>query len=60
MVFQMDIEEIQQMFSEMGLGESEVRDKIVRDLSINMLSGNDEATFEIITRSNTLKPEYHA
>lgn len=56
----MDIEEIQQMFSEMGLGESEVRDKIVRDLSINMLSGNDEATFEIITRSNTLKPEYHA
>ena len=56
----MDIEDIQQMFSEMGLGASEVRDKIVRDLSIDMLSGSDEATYEIVTRSNTLKPEYHA
>ena len=59
-ISQMDTEEIQQMFIEMGLGSSEARDKIVRDLSINMITDNDETTYEVKTRSNTLKLEYHA
>lgn len=56
----MDTKEIQQMFSDMGLGSSEQRDKLVRDLSINMLDSKDEAPVEIKTYGNTLKPEYHA
>ena len=55
----MDSKEIQQMFSEMGLGTPEQRDKIVRELSIKMDS-HQESSIEIKIRNNTLKPEHYA
>lgn len=56
----MDTKEIQQMFSEMGLGSSEQRDKLVRDFSIYLVDSKDEAPVEIKIYGNTLNPEYHA
>ena len=56
----MDTKEIQQMFSDMGLGSSEKRDKLVRDLSIKRTDSKDETPVEIKIYGNTLKPEYHA
>lgn len=56
----MDIEEIQKMFSEMGLGSTEQRDKLVKDLSINMVDSSYDENYEIITGNNTLKVERYA
>lgn len=50
----MDFDRIQEMFSEMGLGTSEQRDKMVKELSINMVDGNFDQNVEIKTSSNTL------
>ncbi len=55
----MKIEKIQIMFSEMGLGTPEQRDKLVRDFSIKMESPQ-ESNIEIKTRNNTLIPEHYA
>lgn len=56
----METKEIQQMFSEMGLGSFEQRDKLVKDLSINLDESNNESTFEIKICTNTLKSEHYA
>ena len=48
------------MFSEMGLGSFEQRDKLVKDLSINLDESNNESTFEIKICTNTLKSEHYA
>ena len=50
----MDIKEIQKMFSEMGLGSTEQRDKLVKELSINMVDNTIDKNVEIKTCSNTL------
>lgn len=50
----MDIEDIQKMFSEMELGSSEERDKMVKELSINMVDSNFDKSVEIKTCNNTL------
>ena len=50
----MDIDRIQEMFTEMGLGSSEQRDKLVKELSINMLDGTLDHDVEIRTCRNTL------
>ena len=55
----MDSKEIQQMFSDMGLGSPEQRDKLVKEFSINMDSSHD-SVIEVKTRSNTLIPEHYA
>ena len=51
----MDIEEIQKMFSEMGLGSMEQRDKLVKDLSINMVDNTISKNNNIKNCTNTLK-----
>lgn len=56
----MDKDEIQKMFSEMGLGSTEQRDKLVKDLSINMVDSSYDENYEIITGNNTLKAERYA
>lgn len=56
----MDIEEIQKMFSEMGLGSTEQRDKLIKELSINMIDSSYDSNYEIITGNNTLKTESYA
>lgn len=56
----MDIDEIQEMFSEMGLGSSEQRVKMVKDLSINMVDSSRDNHVEIKTISNTLNNEHYA
>lgn len=56
----MDIEKIQEMFSEMGLGTSEERDKLIKELSINMIDSSYDNKFEIKTCNNTLKAEQYA
>lgn len=56
----MDIDKIQEMFSEMGLGSSEQRDKMVKDLSINMVDSNRDNHVEVKTISNTLNNERYA
>ena len=56
----METKEILQMFSEMGLGSVEQRDKLVKDLSINLDESNNESTFEIKICTNTLKSEHYA
>ena len=48
------------MFSEMGLGSFEQREKLVKDLSINLDDSNNESAFEIKTCTNTLKSEHNA
>jgi hypothetical protein len=53
-------EEIQKMFSEMGLGSSEQRDKIVKELSINMVDSSFDQNVKIKTSSNTLNNERYA
>lgn len=56
----MDIKEIQDIFSEMGLGTSEERDKLVKELSINKVD-NSHIDSEVITTSkNTLNTEQYA
>lgn len=56
----MDIEEIQKMFSEMGLGSSEQRDKMVKELSINMVDSSFDENVNIKTSNNTLIGEHYA
>lgn len=56
----MDKEEIQEMFSEMGLGSTEQRDKLVKELSINMVDSSYDTNYEIKTCSNTLNVERYA
>ncbi len=56
----MDNHEIQQMFSEMGLGTPQQRDKLIKELSINMVDVHREESIKIITSSNTLKLDRHA
>ncbi len=56
----MDVEEIQKMFSEMGLGSTEQRDKLIKDLSINMVDSSYDTNYEIKTYNNTLIPEHYA
>ena len=56
----MNREEIQEMFSEMGLGSAEQRDKLVKSLAINMVDSSYDADHEIITGNNTLKDERYA
>lgn len=50
----MDIDTIQKMFSEMGLGSSEERNKLVKELSINMIDNNYDNNVKIKTSTNTL------
>ena len=56
----MSSDEIQEMFSEMGLGTPEQRDKMVKELSINMVDSNFDQNVEIKTSSNTLNSEHYA
>lgn len=42
------------MFSEMGLGTFEQRDKLVKKLSINMVDSTFEKDIEVKTSNNTL------
>lgn len=56
----MDIDKIQEMFSEIGLGTSELRDKMVKELSINLVDSNIDQKVEIKTISNTLNSEHYA
>lgn len=56
----MDIKEIQEMFSEIGLGSTEQRDKLVKELSINMVDGSYDTNYEIKTGCNTLTFEHYA
>lgn len=53
----MSSEEIQKMFSEIGLGTSEEREKFIKELSINVVHGSCENGFEIKTYNNTLISE---
>ena len=56
----MDIDKIQEMFSEIGLGSSEQRDKMVKELSINIVDSYFDQYVEIKTISNTLNNEHYA
>lgn len=56
----MDINEIQQMFSEMGLGSSEERENLIKDLSINSIGNINDSIVEVKTCTNTLKSEHYA
>lgn len=56
----MNIEEINKMFSDMGLGSSEQRDKMVKELSINMVDSSFDLDLEITTSSNTLNSDQYA
>lgn len=55
----MDID-IQEMFFEMGLGSLEQRDKMVKELSINIVDSSFDQKVEIKTSSNTLNKENYA
>ena len=55
----LDLEEIQRLFTVMGLGTSEQRDCFVEQLSINMIGDSTQKT-EIITLNNTLNTEHYA
>lgn len=55
----MELEDIKQMFSEVGLGTSEQREKIVKDLFINMVDTSN-TEYEIITSNNSLNPNNYA
>lgn len=48
------------MFSEMGLGSTEERDKMVKGLSINKFDGSFGQNVKIKTSSNTLNNERYA
>lgn len=50
----MDIKEIHKMFSEMGLGTSEERNKLVKDLSINMVDNSQDMSINSKISNNTL------
>ena len=56
----MDIDTIQKMFSEMGLGSSEERNKLVKELSINMIDNNYDNNVKIKTSTNTLISQHYA
>lgn len=56
----MDRDEIQKMFSEMGLGSSELRDKLVKDLSIDVVGTFFNESIEVETSNNTLKAVKYA
>lgn len=56
----MELDEIQKMFSEIGLGSKEKRNKLVHDLSINMTDCSYDSNYEIKTSNNTLKTEQYA
>ena len=49
----MDIEEIQNMFSEMGLGTPEQREQYNRELSVKM-DDSHSAGYETVVSSNTI------
>lgn len=51
---------IQEMFSEMGLGTSEQRDKMVKELLINVVDSTFDQNIEIKTNSNTLNSDHYA
>ena len=56
----MDIDKIHEMFSEMGLGTSEQRDKMVKELSISMVDSTFDQTVEIKICSNTINSGHYA
>ena len=56
----MDIKKIQEMFAEMGLGSTEQRDKMVKDLSINMVDYSYNENKDVKTCNNTLISEHYA
>ena len=56
----MSSDEIQKMFAEMGLGTLEEREKLIKELSINMVDSSYENSFEIKTCNNTLKEKQYA
>lgn len=53
----MDINEIQQMFSEMGLETTEQREQLIKDLSINLMDNNSDDNYKITISNNTLITE---
>ncbi len=56
----MNFEEIQEMFSEIGLGTLEQRNKLVKELSINMLDSTYDLNIEIKISNNTQINELYA
>lgn len=56
----MDLDTIQEMFSEMGLGSLEQREELVRKLSINLIDTSGSDNKNIKTCNNTLKVENYA
>ena len=56
----MDLKEIQKMFSDMGLGTQEQREKIVKELSINVVNRSFNENRNIKISNNTLKIEQYA
>ena len=56
----MNINEIQHMFSEMGLETTEQREQLIKELSINMMDNNSDDNYEIKTSNNTLILEEYA
>lgn len=56
----MEIDKIQEMFSEMGLGSFEQRNKMVKELSIDIVDSSIDQNVEIKTISNTLNSEHYA
>lgn len=56
----MNIDEIQKMFSEMGLENSDQREKIVKKFSISIIENIGDIKHEIEIVNNTLIDEYYA
>lgn len=56
----MNIDEIQKMFSEMGLENSEQRDRFVKEFSISIIEELDDIKYEIEITNNTLIDKYYA
>ena len=56
----MNLKEIQKMFSDMGLGTQEQRDKIAKELSINAVNHSFIEKENIKISNNTLKTEQYA
>ena len=56
----MGIDIIQEMFSEMGLGSPDLRDKLVKDLSIDVVDVSTSEIIDVKICNNTLKAEQYA
>lgn len=56
----MNNKEIEEKFSEMGLGTSEQRERIVEELAINPVVDNSDSVYEIKTCKNTLIAKHYA